>query len=653
VKRNLLPFVRSLLLILAFTLMSFRVFAQEEGTTVTDQRYPVPESFSESPMLAEQVAAGELPPLEERLPVEPFVVGPGVLNSEEFMDWEVGNFGGTIRVSNQNGTSQELGIIQASSILRAPDQSTTDPLPALVSSYSINADYSEYTLTIREGLKWSDGVPVTTEDVRMTFELYGDTRFSSSFPTELKTQGAGNGTPGALTIVDELTFTITFDKPYGQFLAELASWIPAYSLLFRPAHYIKQFHADYTPMEEIQPVMDELEIDTWENLVTLKNISHWDLARDYAIGIPTLAPWMVEESSTSLYRLVRNPYYWKVDINGNQLPYVDTIVAENTPELQTMILKAAAGEYDVLTQLAQLKDMPLYTENAEASNVCSVLTGSINNPPLLFLNHDFEYDVEGSVWQQLVTDPRFGSALAYAIDKDDVNENLYFGLFDTNGLTKESYDPDAANALLDELGMSGRDGEGFRTNPNGERFELMITTASIQPDFVPLGELLKTYFEAVGIRTTFDVIEGDLFDERMNANELMATIHWSDGPIWASGISQDYTPQNKGHWAPMSYQYWVSNGASGRQPPAYIQEFFDLHVARKVVPPGTPEGQAAWAEVENWFATNYATIWPTGKITKPELYNCDLRNVPKEGYTEDRALDYGMEQLFYVNPEAH
>jgi len=180
-----------------------------------------------------------LPPIEERLPVEPFVVGPGVFNAEEWMDWEVGQHGGTLRVTNLNGTTHELGITLGTTILRAPDQSTTDPLPAMVSSYEINEDYSEYTLTIREGLKWSDGVPVTTEDVRMTWELYGDERFYGSFPTKVRAQGSASGTPGALTIVDDLTFTITFDQPYGQFLAELASWIPGYTMLFRPAHFIK------------------------------------------------------------------------------------------------------------------------------------------------------------------------------------------------------------------------------------------------------------------------------------------------------------------------------------------------------------------------------------------------------------------------------
>lgn len=610
-----------------------------------------PGSYNEVPFFAEAVAAGTLPPIEERIPVEPFVVGPGILNSEQWLDWEVGNYGGTIRVPSLNGTSHEMLLALGMTILRAPDQSTKDPLPAIVSSYETNADYTEYTLTIRKGLKWSDGQPVTTEDVRMTWELYADERIYPSFPVKARTQGRGDGTPGVLTIIDDLTFKITFDAPYGQFLAELASWIPDYTLLFRPAHFIKQFHADYTDMAEIQKVLDELEIDTWENLVILKDMPHWELHQQHGIGVPSLAPWIAEEVTTSRTTLVRNPYYWKVDIAGNQLPYVDRVVAEVSNELQAIILKAAAGEYDVVTSYAQLKEMPLYQENAERSNIATVLHGSINNPPILFLNHDFDYETEGSVWQSLVSDPRFGSALAHAIDKEDVNNNLYFGLYSLDGITKENFDADAANALLDEIGMSERDADGFRLDPQGGPFELIITTAEISPDFLGLGELLKVYFENVGIRTTLDIIGNDLFGQRMAANELMATIHWSDEPIWAAGISEDYCPGCKGQWAPMSQRYFLTNGESGREPPPYLQEYFDLHTARKAVPPMTPEGEALFAELMQWFAEHYATIWPVGRMTVPTLYNADLGNVVKEGYTDDRALDYGMEQLFFRTPQ--
>jgi len=603
-------------------------------------------AFRESPLLADRVAAGQLPPMADRLPKSPFVVGPGTLVSEEFLDFEPGTHGGTLRITNLNGQVQELGIALAMSILRAPDQETKDPKPALVSDCVANADFTEFTLTIREGLKWSDGEPVTSEDVRFLWELYNDTRIYPSFPNIVRSQGSALGTPGVLTVVDDLTFTIAFDKPYGAFIAQLASWIPGYTLLFRPAHYIKQFHTDYASAEDLATKLTEFGMDTWETLVIQQDIEHWDLHQSFAIGIPSLAPWVVQESSPSTIRLERNAYYWKVDSAGSQLPYADYVEAPNTNDIQTMILNVAAGRYDIVTQYAQLREMPLYKQNEQTSNIRTVLTGSINNPPLLFLNHDFDYENAESVWQKLVTDTRFGQAVAHAIDKDEVNKNLYFGLYGTDGMTKEGFDAAKSNLLLDELGMTARDGDNFRLDPNGNPFELVITTAQIQPDFVALGELLKSYLDNVGIRTTLSIVANDLFGQRMTANECMATIHWSDGPIWAPMISTDYMPGSKGNWAPKCHQYWTSNGTAGRQPPAYLQKFFDIHELRYTVPPGSPEGEAAYQQLVDWFATNYPFIWPTGTITKPEVFSGRIGNVVKEGYATDRALDYCMEQVF-------
>ena len=144
------------------------VILASDPISVRSQKYAPPAKYNEVPFFAALVAAGKLPPISERLPLEPFVVGPGVLNSEQWLDWEVGRYGGTIRTTNLNGSMHELALAMGMTILRAPDQSTKDPLPAIVSSYEISTDFTQYTLTIREGIKWSDGVPVTTEDVRMT-----------------------------------------------------------------------------------------------------------------------------------------------------------------------------------------------------------------------------------------------------------------------------------------------------------------------------------------------------------------------------------------------------------------------------------------------------------------------------------------------------
>ena len=402
------------------------------------QMYAVPKTFTESPLLAARVAAGELPPIEERIPKEPFVVGPGVLNSEEWLDWEVGQLGGTIRVPNLNNSGvHEIYLALGMSILRAPDQSTKDPLPAIVSEYDISEDFTEFCFTIREGLRWSDGELVTTEDVRMTFELYGDERI---YPTFYFRAAAPDGTPPVVTIIDDLSFCVEFSEPYGFFLANLASWIPDYTLLFRPAHFIKQFHADYTPMEQIQPTLDELEIETWEQLVQQKDMQHWELHRAHGLDVPSLAPWVGIEATSTGYTLERNPYYWKVDVAGNQLPYVDYIVAENSNDLEAIKLNTAAGEYDVVTSYAQLKELPIYLENAD-KGIATVLHGSINNPPVLFLNQDFEYDDPDSQWQMLMNDKRFGKALALSVDKDDVNDNVYFGQYKLDTITDRDVRP--------------------------------------------------------------------------------------------------------------------------------------------------------------------------------------------------------------------
>jgi len=610
-------------------------------------------NYKESPMLRRLVAAGELPPVEERLPEEPFIVGPGVLNSEKWLDWEVGKHGGTVRLADLNGISHEMFLALGTTILRAPDQSTKDPAPAIVSDYTVSDDYKTFTFTIRKGLKWSDGVPVTTEDVRFLFEdVYLNEEIMEVFPSILKAQGMPNEEPGKLEIIDDYTFRITFNKPYGWFINELASWIPDYTKLFQPAHYLKKFHAKYTPIEKIQPYLKKYGLNTWQELVALKEMNHWEIVNQpYALGVPTLTPWIPVEITTDHMFYERNPYYWKVDIAGNQLPYFDRIESHSVNELETLNMKIIAGELDIVTSYAQLQNMPLYKANEERGNYRTVITGSINNPEMLFLNHDYEYDKEDSTWQKIISDPekrrKFGRALALAIDSEDINNNLYFGMYDMPEITPAEFNPEEAKRLLDEIGMDKFDSEGFRLGPDGKRFEFIISVAAHMPDIIPMSELLKEYLENVGIRTTIDQMGIRLWDERKSANQMMASVIWNDGPIWPSGISVDYLPNHKGPWAPECWKYYSSQGKFGRKPPEYIQEFFDIHDARKRYPAQSKEGEELFQKLQNWFAENYVMIYPIGNVKVPTIVSKRIGNVVKDGYPFDRACDYGMEQLFF------
>ena len=329
------------------------------------QKYAVPATFAEAPMLAALVAAGELPPVEERLPIEPFVVGPGVLNSEQWVDWKVGRYGGTIRVPHLSySRTPEMMLALRTSILQPLDGIKTDPLPAIVADYQMSDDDTEYVFTIREGLRWSDGMPLTTEDVRMTFELYEDERI---YPGYYLPVAGPDGTPPELTIIDNYSFKLTFKEPYGSFTTNLSHLVDD-TTLFRPAHFMKQFHPDYAPKEEIQEVLEQAGLTTWDQMLKTKDITGWERHMTHAIGVPSLAPWLRLGSDFD-YVLERNPYYWKVDVAGNQLPYVDRIVGETAFDYETIRLKVVAGEYDVVTTYPELGRQQIYYENPNLDNI--------------------------------------------------------------------------------------------------------------------------------------------------------------------------------------------------------------------------------------------------------------------------------------------
>ena len=456
--------------------------------------------YGESPMLTKLVKEGKLPPVDERLPLDPAVVGPGSLFSEGWVDFQIGKYGGSFNLTQL----QPYGImmVTGTNILRGVGQSTKDPDPTVVSRYAVSDNNRTFEFTIREGIKWSDGVPVTTEDVRFLFEnIYMHEEIYPIFPAIFRNQGKPKGKPADLEIVDDYTFILRFDDPYGWLIADMTSWITDYTKIIQPSHYLKQFHIDYTTLEKIEPLMAEAGIDSWVVYIQRQEMTHWENRQPYALETPFLTPWIPEEITTTRLRFVRNPYYFKVDQAGNQLPYIDYIVSDQVSEVSTLDLAVISGKTDLLCTNAKIQSMPLYQQNAERGDYRILMTGSINNPPLFFLNQDYDYENPDSVWQKLIQDPekRFANALALAIDSEDANNSLYFGLYGTPEVTTSEYSPDKANKLLDEIGMDKRDADGFRLGIDGEKFEMVITVAPIMPDMVPMAEILKDHFDGIQI----------------------------------------------------------------------------------------------------------------------------------------------------------
>ena len=592
--------------------------------------------FIESPILAEKVAAGQLPPLDERLPEEVFKVGQGVLLQDEFQSWEDGVFGGELQVASVFPTPFTF-LGGGGTILRSPGQTTQASLPNVVSAFSHSDDYTVFRFTIRKGLRWSDGEPVTTEDVRFHFEdIYGDPEVGRAWPAQLFTQGNSTMGPAKLNIIDEYNFELTFSAPYGFFIADLNSWIPNYELLFRPAHYFKQFHKKYADAAKLEEHLKANAIDSWSQLLKLKEPPHWEYGTAAALGMPVLLPWVLTEYSEQRTVFERNPYYWHVDGKGQQLPYIDRVVNNRAADRDAQVNATLAGQVDLAVETdAPLSKMSVYVQNAETGGYRVFTTGSFNYPIQLFLNHDYEYDKADSAWQKLVTDPerRFGRAIGLAIDPTDINDSVFYGMFGEPFLTTKNYDPDEAEALLDAIGMSARDGEDFRLGLDGQRFVLRLSFSEASSDFPPVAELLKEQLEAVGIRVEIDPLGIDfgLFNQRKAANEIQASLFWNDGTAWEGGISEDYLPNHKGPWSPMTWQYYITQGKEGREPPAYIQEFYDIHTQRKAFPPESEEGKALYAKMMQWFDDNYVLFPVSGLKVVPNVVHKGLRNTQNEG----------------------
>ena len=524
--------------------------------------------YNEAPMLAKLVKEGKLPPVEERLPNDPWVIGPGTFIGEKWMDFQIGKYsdGKFLVTADVNPVNLQIGIA-AGNFLIAPDQSTSpDKVKgALAEWVKWNEDYSKYTIKIRPGLKWSDGHPVTTEDVRFVFEdIYEYEPLGipcGSHGRSLYTQMDPRQECGELEIIDEYTFSISFNKPYGYFLSELTTWIQDHMQLLQPSHFLKNFHPKYTDESKLNEIAKEHGVEGFKQLFAIYESLHWDICcgnEPRLVDLPTLYPWRLVERNEDMVKIERNPYL------NQDWDY------EN-PDSQWQKL---------------IKDK----------------------------------------------NKNFTKALALAIDSEDINNSLYFNLYGMPTITSAEYNPAKANELLDKAGLNKRDDDGYRTYPDGSPFRGTILTANMSPDMIDICFMLTKYFQAVGLNINAKMVTSQVLRARTKSNEMPFKVLWHDEPIWYSGISRDYDVCMKGDWSCQTKKYMETKGKEGYKPPAHMVEYYDMNAARMAVPPESPEGQELFNNLLNWFSEGNALVWPIGNIQVPNIFKKNIKNIPSEGY---------------------
>lgn len=479
-------------------------------------------AFEEAPMLAERVAAGSLPAVDERLPEMPRVVTP--YN-------EVGTYGGTWRRAF-TGASDDRGPqkLMEPRIVRfvQTGADTFDIVPTWVSSYEVNETSTEFTFHIRKGLKWSDGHPVTTEDVMFYFDdVVGD---DNPWPwPSLLTQGENRAVVSA---ADDLTFSVNFEEPSPIFLTRLGR---EYVWMASPKHYLSQFHPKYVSEEKLVEAAAEFEVEGWQDLWGRrgKAQSYW-LNPD----VPTLSAWTVTTPPPAEQVIFeRNPYYYAVDTAGNQLPYIDKISHNLFQDKETLNLWVAQGLIDLQQRHMGVGNFPFFKENEAAGNYDVVVWNGLE-VDTLWPNQTTSDTVMAELFQQA----NFREALNVSIDRETVNEIVFSGLatpmqagppkgstiFNEELVRKwVGFDPDRANKLLDDMGLTERDADNYRLRPDGKTLDIVITSALFASDIKML-ELIAEFWGEVGIKTSLDVVDRTLYLDRVNANEVMMG-HWPMG----------------------------------------------------------------------------------------------------------------------------
>lgn len=606
-------------------------------------------AYTEAPMLAEMVKAGTLPPIEERLPEKPFVVGPGVYMTEENLpDWTPGKYGGTLR-SSQAGANWNPDVFVAMNepFLMAPKISDQGIVCNVCETFEVSDGNKVFTFTLRKNLKWSDGEPVTTEDVRFAWEdIRGNEKINPIFPARFKTGFSPTANVGVLKVIDDFTFTITFDGAYGAFLRNLTieGW-NGYTEFIEPSHYLKQYHIKYATLEELKPELDKLNLtEEWWQVFASKRCQNWDMTNPRCVDYPALNPWIgTATDNPSSYRWTRNPYYFKVDTTGQQLPYIDYLTSQQVNDVEMVTLKVIAGEVDFQRESTALIKIPLYKENEEKAGFRVVLTDMHVDSSGLRLNQSFD----DAQWQAMVGDIRFRQAVSKAINRQELIDTIYYGYAsmpeETVGTENMTYDVAAANALLDEMGLTVKDADGYRKYPDGTLIDILLEQGAQAPDIAPVSDLVAQYLKDVGIKVTVKQIDSSLHGEKWAANEIQATVMWSHDIGW----SNDLTTGNVDRAGRLWKVWYDTSGKEGVEPPAWAKEAFQIDADKWAAVAGSDEYNAIVADGFKWVRDNLPYINFVEYVKYPLVVNKNLKNVPSGGYAI--GANFSIVQMYFDN----
>jgi len=603
---------------LAVLLLSCNSEGPSRQTTVHDIDREENLLLRESPFLQDRITSAELPPLDERIPEDPRIV-----QTVE----SLGIYGGTWRRYHIKSDFPSFRLINNYWGLTRWDENTENIIPGISSSWEFNEDGTEITYTLRKGVNWSDGDPFDSEDIAFWWSVATDDR-TAEVPPEWAYSG---GERMELETPDPWTVVFRYKEPFYTHPAAMATgfWTP--EILIRPSHFLKQFHPDHSDYE------DFTEFDKMFGDLLIPER-------------PTLGAWMMTFKSNTGDQIVfeRNPFYWCVDPDGRQLPYIDRIESTRVQSPETGILMIMSGLVDAQFRYVSRQDFGLLKQFSE-KNDYTIKRWEEGTGALFAIIINMEHiDEERAA---LLSNQDFREGLAFAVDRELLNQVMWNGLSEPRGATitdeawhlqsergKEllerwknawsEFDPEKAEEKLDQAGLTERDSRGMRMY-NGQPLSLVIDVYD-WPLAMDQAMMLEEMFENVGLNILVQRDIGGRRDRRIREAEFDIYIqHMSEMDLFTfPGYVFPVVPF---HWHPQSGNWYATGGEKGREPTGWTKELGDLYDRTKSTADLEERHALVLEAIEIQLEHGPFIIGTTGRQFSPIVISNSFKNVPESG----------------------
>ena len=594
--------------------------------------------LQETPLFKQGVVSGKLPRVNERLPSD-----PELAKSET-----IGNPGGELRMLMGGPKDTRMMVVYGYARLVGYTP-TLKLMPDILASVDVQ-DGRIFTLHLRSGHKWSDGYPFTAEDFRYWFEdiAQNDQLSPSGLPVSMMVQGE----IPRFEVLDDITVRYAWTRPNPPFLPDLAGADPLY--IYCPAHYLKQFHEKFADKVALEALIKKHNQHNWAALHARMDTMY----RNDNPNLPSLEPWILKTKPPSdRFTFERNPYYYRVDEAGHQLPYIDHVIM-SIADSKIIPAKTGAGESDLQARYLRF-DNYTFLKEGEERNKYHVRLWRTGPGSQLALYPNL--NVNDETWRALMRDLRFRRALSLAVNRHEINQAIYFGLAveGQNTVLPQSplYEPEyrsawanfdlrEANRLLDSIGLTKRDNDGVRLLPDDRRLELIVENSGESTEQSDVLELIRDSWRRIGIRLFAKPLQLTLFRRRVFSGETLISIDKGieNGLATAAMSPWEFAPtsQQQLQW-PKWGQYYETKGKAGEAPDLAsarrLKELYDDWLGAAA----QPEQSRIWHTMLQIWADQVFSIGTVAGVLQPVVVSEKLHNVPEEGfYNWDPGAFFGV-----------